>query len=406
MKSISATTGAACATPRPGLSTLDDVDAATVAMRRARATQLDRVHTVVDSGRWHIHGFRSPHAWLTVTSGESPGACTITLHLAERIQHMPIARDRFARGVLAESALRLLADAWHTDIADTFARDEQMLVGWALNLPHRDFKLVLNTWRMHADPDGAERTDQERFDSRKLHLSELLDGMGRLDGLLDPEGMKIVREAIRHLSQKCDGDERTAEQRRADALVAMAKQALANATPVPGKKRNRPKIVATISYTDLVNTTGGGLLDTNTGPITLTPEAVRRLACDAGIHRLVTGPGGTILDYGRTTRTVSDAQFDALTIRDHGCRILGCPAPPGACDAHHSIHWTDHGNTDLDDLVLVCWYHHHWLHEQHWSIKPLGAGHFILTDPDGNVHQLRPPMIGLALPEPAPTLFA
>lgn len=123
------------------------------------------------------------------------------------------------------------------------------------------------------------------------------------------------------------------------------------------------------------------------------------MACDAGIHRLITGPDGTILDYGRQTRTVSDAQFEVLTIRDHGCRISGCPIPPGACDAHHSIHWADLGNTDLDDLILLCWYHHHHLHEQHWSLEPLGAGHFVLRDSDGDVRPLRPPLVGLALPQ-------
>lgn len=374
-------------------------DAATVAMRRARAAQLDRVHDAVQSGRWHVHGFRSPHAWLTSTSGDAPGACSLTLQLADRIQHMPAVKDRFVRGELSESALRLLADAWRPDLADVFARDEQMLVGWALQLAHRDFKLVLATWRLHADPDGAARSEQDRFDSRKLHLSELLDGMGRLDGLLDPEGMKIVREAIRALSTRTEDDERTAEQRRADALVAMAKAALAHHQPPPGTKRNRPKIVATIALTDLANATNGGVLDTNTGPITLSAEAIRRLACDAGVHRLVSGPGSTILDYGRQSRTVSDAQFDVLTIRDHGCRIMGCPVPPGGCDAHHSIHWADLGDTDLDELVLLCWFHHHLLHEQHWSLEPLGAGHFVLRDSDGVVRPLRPPLVGLALPQ-------
>jgi hypothetical protein len=42
------------------------------------------------------------------------------------------------------------------------------------------------------------------------------------------------------------------------------------------------------------------------------------------------------------------------------------------------------------------------LHEQHWSIKPLGGGHFTLQDPHRQTHQMRPPQIGLALPLPLP----
>jgi hypothetical protein len=384
---------------------LGSVDDATRAVRQARAVQLDRVHMVVSSGRWHIHGFRSPLAWLTSTSSESAGACAATLELAERIQHMPIAKDRFERGDLADSAVRLLARAWHPDIADVFARDEMMLVGWAMNLAHRDFKMVLDTWRLHADPERAERTAQEQFDSRSLHLSELLDGMGRLDGLLDPEGMKLVQEAIRGLAVRTDGDSRTPQQRRADALVTMAKTTLANHQPALGNKRRRPKVIATIDYFDLVANTGGGSIDTNTGRIVVTTDTIRRIACDAGIHRLITTPDGTIVNHGRQTRTVSDTLFDTLVIRDHGCRLGGCPVGPDGCDAHHAIHWADNGETEPDNLILLCWYHHHLLHEQHWSIEPSGAGHFTLRDQHGATQPLRPPMIGLALPpQPALTL--
>ncbi len=355
----------------------------------------------MESGRWHVHGYRSPLAWLGATTTESAGVCAVTLELADRLQHMPVARDRFGRGDLAESALRLLARAWHPDIAAVFDRDETMLVGWALNLAHRDFKMVLDTWRVHADPDRAERTAQEQFDSRSLHLSELLDGMGRLDGLLDPEGMKLVSEAIRALSIRTDDDTRTPQQRRADALVTMARSTLANHPPVAGAKRRRPKVIATIDYHDLVANTAGGSIDTNSGRIVVTTDTIRRIACDAGIHRLVATPDGTILDHGRQTRTVSDPLYDVLTVRDHGCRVGGCPVGPDGCDAHHAHHWADLGETEPDNLILLCWYHHHLVHEQHWSIEPLGAGHFTLTDQHGVVRPLRPPMIGLALPQAA-----
>jgi len=37
----------------------------------------------------------------------------------------------------------------------------------------------------------------------------------------------------------------------------------------------------------------------------LSTADVRRLACDAQIARVLTGPGGSVLDLGRTARTAS-----------------------------------------------------------------------------------------------------
>ena len=210
----------------------------------------------------------------------------------------------------------------------------------------RDFKLVLDTWRMHADPDREERTAQERFDSRSVHLSTLLDGMGRLDGTLDPEGLALVREAIRALSQPADDEPRTAAQRRADALVGMARIVIAHLEPAAGQKRRKPKVFATIAYDDLVTGSGGGVIDTDTDTTVVPVETIRRMACDCDVHRYITNPQGTVVDYGRRQRVVPEPLFDTLLIRDHGCRWPGCAIPAGSCDAHHATHYT---------AIRSCW---------------------------------------------------
>ena len=87
------------------------------------------MHEAVHSGRWHLYGFRSPNAWLATSTGEAPGACSLTLHLAERIQHMPMVKDHFTRGLLSESALRLLAATWRVDRADVFVMSTSSLAG-------------------------------------------------------------------------------------------------------------------------------------------------------------------------------------------------------------------------------------------------------------------------------------
>ena len=378
---------------------VDAVDGSTRSLRRLRAAQLDEIHAAVDTRDWARAGYRSPSDWLVVTSREAYGQCRLSVHLAERIQHMPHVKTAFATGDLAESALRLLADTWTETNAAAFARDEQMLLGWALRLPHSDLRMLLDTWKRHTDTEHETDRDEQRFQARSLTISRQRDGTGRIEGVLDPEGLALVRASIRALAGRTDDETRTLAQRRADALVSMARITLDHLPPIPGRKRSRPKVIATIAYLDLLTGDGGGSLDTNHGRTVVSSETIRRLACDAGIHRLIHGPDGTIIDYGRQTRAVSDSMFDLLTIRDHGCRLDGCTTPPSACDAHHAIHWLDLGETELDNLILACWYHHHHLlHEQHWRIVPLGAGHFILIDPHGKTHRLRPPMIGLALP--------
>jgi len=400
------------------------VDAATRAMRRHRSEQLDEVNAVVNGGSFYANGFRSPTDWLMITTREGAGFCKLTLHLADRIQRMPIVKAAFADGDLAESSLRLLAGAWAESVAEVFERDEQMLCGWATSMPHADFKMVLDTWRMHADPDREATTAQEQFDSRAVHLSMLMDGVGVIDGTLDPEGLALVREAIRLYSHPADGETRSAAQRRADALITIARMAIENHVPAPGEKRRKPKVVATSAYDDLTSKwhaeqgptdadgTGpdeatprplGGALDTDLDRSVVSAEAVRRMACDCNIHRYIANPLGTVIDYGRAQRVVSDSLFDTLLIRDHGCRWPGCGIPAGGCDAHHATHWLDNGETEPDNLVLLCWFHHHLLHEQHWSIEPLGGGHFNLNDPHGGAQLLRPPLVGLALPTDPPT---
>ena len=269
-----------------------------------------------------------------------------------------------------------------------FARDEDMLCRWATTLSHKDFRFVLDTWRLHADPDQADTTAEQRYDSRSVHMSAMLDGMGRIDGTLDPEGFALVREATRALSQPSEGDTRTAAQRRADGMVTMARIVFESVEPTPGRKRRKPKVVATIDYDDLVAATSGGALETDLDRTVVPAETIRRIACDASVHRLVTGPQSTIVDYGRSQRVVSDSLFDVLAAsrsrlpfrRVHHHRRQGVMRTT-------RVHWLDGGETEPDNVPFVCWHHHHWLHEQHWSIEPLGGGHFILIDP----RRRRPP---------------
>jgi hypothetical protein len=100
----------------------------------------------------------------------------------------------------------------------------------------------------------------------------------------------------------------------------------------------------------------------------ISPAAARRIACCAGIQRILLDPAGAVLDVGREHRTATPAQFAALTARDGGCAFPGCTRPPPWCIAHHITHWADGGPTDLDNLALLCGHHHTVIHHHGWTI--------------------------------------
>ncbi len=255
-----------------------------------------------------------------------------------------------------------------------------------------DFKVVLSTWLANADPNRVERSAQDRYEARRLHISELLDGMHAVDGLLDGEGAEYVTQAIRFLASPGEHDSRTPAQRRADALVTMARFVVEHHHIPTGVKRRKPKIVATIPYKDLLEQLGGRLV----GHRTRSPP--KRSA----VWRVM--PGSTAWSPTATRRSATTATRPAPSptpcmscwwCRDGGCRWPGCDIEAAFCDAHHAQHWGDLGETEPDNLALLCWHHHHCLHEQHFSLEPLGAGHFQLHTPTGTTHDTRPPRITL-----------
>jgi Domain of unknown function (DUF222) len=366
---------------------------ATRARRRARARELTVVRDALAANAWAGRGFRSPSAWLSAATGEPEGACKRMVFLSERLDHMPETSRAFTNGLLSEQAVGLLADAWSDTIADTFTTDEPMLVDWAMRLPYADARTVIETWVAHVDPARLERAEHDRFERRRLHISGLLDGMTAIDALLDTEGSAYLREALQFLARPADGETRTPAQRRADALVTMARFVTDHHDLPVGTKRRRPRVVVSVTTRELEQATGGRL---DSAPIS--GAALRRMCCDAGLHRLITAGTSAIVDFGRHTRTISDSLFEALAERDGGCRWPGCTLTAHYCDAHHAQHWADLGETEPDNLLLLCWYHHHTVHEGTWSIEPAGAGEFLLTAYTGGRYEMRPPRLVLTAP--------
>jgi len=326
-------------------------------------------------------------SWAASREYAADGAATPTSWLVHRGNMTSVEATRLVRNARLvhthEHTAKLLdggdITAAHVDTMARVARHrescfddhEDTLLDAARALPPQSFRHVARRWRVLADDVLATDEAASLYQQRNLHVSKTLLGAVRLDGVLDPEGGAAVVAALNALMGT--DTTRSAAQRRADALVALARgerpdvhlEVVADAGTLAGS----PPADLTQSRCDL-----GGV-----GPIA--PETLRRIACDARVGRIVCNGPSEILEVGRSQRVVTAAQRRALNLRDGGCVFPGCDRLPEWCDAHHLEHWVAGGETNLDNLALLCRHHHTLCHELGWTLVRRADGTFDARPP-------------------------
>jgi len=170
----------------------------------------------------------------------------------------------------------------------------------------------------------------------------------------------------------------------------------------PARSGARPLLTVIVDLPTLEGRAGRPAVVEGGGVISA--EAARRLACDAGISRLLTDADGVVLDLGRTVRTATADQWRLLRLRDRGCTWPGCDRPPGWCQAHHITWWEHGGRTDIEGLTLLCNHHHHRIHDGGWKLERLDDGGLRFTGIDGRVLNRPPPPPPWPMRPPPPTI--
>ena len=173
--------------------------------------------------------------------------------------------------------------------------------------------------------------------------------------------------------------------RRADALAWMAER-MFESGDAPALAPDRHEIVVHVEAEVLADGRAGRCEIEHCTAIAA--ETARRLCCDAGIVPVVDGANGEPLSVGRRTRSIPPAVRRALSNRDCGCRFPGCPATH-RLHGHHVRHWSNGGETSLDNLILLCPTHHRLVHEGGFDVRWLDDGAFQFTNPHGLT--IRPP---------------
>jgi hypothetical protein len=353
------------------------VEGLVAAEERVQAAQLDAV-AAFDAGDLAASSrHRTTSRWLEHRTRMSPSRARALTSCARAARdHLPGTRDALAHAAISWQHAAAIVHVVATLGVEHAVRAEPVL----LQLARRSEPSVVRraTAHLHAvlDPDGAQAALDRVYAKRGVTLS-VVGNRAYLDGVIDVEAAETLLSALMPLMAPSPHDTRSAPQRRADALVDLARRALdAGELPVVGGRR--PHLSVVVDERALVEERGGATLPW-TGAV-VPASTLRRWGCDARLTSVVARAleaGWQPLAVGRASRTVTAAQLTALQVRDGGCVHPGCTRSAAFCDAHHVQHWSQGGTTDLSNLLLLCRHHHRTLHSGHWQVT---------TGPPGGVH--------------------
>jgi hypothetical protein len=332
----------------------NDLETVVVELARARAVLEAAWLRAVDAARVReIHvrrGARDTAAWVAAVTGDRRGAAHRDVVAAERVAATPVAAAALATGTVSKAQAVELVRAGDLPVAV-----QEALVRQAPRVPVE--VLAREVTRARLDHGVAE---SERPPSLTVTTT---DTRVRIGADLDGEGGEIVTRAVDVAVDRLGLPTGLPyAERRARGLVAVCRHFLEHVDD-PGDTRTggRPHVVA-VATLEVLEARSGGSARLESG-VVIRGEVARRLACDAGLSRVITNGRSEPLDVGRTTRTISPALARAVIVRDRHCTRPACHAPPWACEIHHVVHWALGGTTSLDNLRLLCWYHHQQAHE-------------------------------------------
>jgi hypothetical protein len=333
-------------------------------------------------GVWREDGHASCASWLVDKCELSRSDAFEKVKVSHELMRRHVVRVAFEEG-LAWSKVRVLVRLDGVD----HERDEEFVVH-ARSDSVRVLEERVGHWNeLHNQDDKPSNIDDHYGLRRERGFG---GGLGRAvleapDDMLDrffavveaygqflfyneqPEQQRLVPvdESTQWTGQQDvdnDAAPRPRSAQRADWLLDLLEE-VALADP----KKIDPYVAAvgvTIQYEDWLAKTGHGLSSQGS---TLSGEAIRRLCCDADIHRIVVKGQSEILDYGRGERLFNRALRRAIRFRHaHVCAVRGCGRR--ITHIHHVEHYENGGETTIHNGITLCSYHHHLVHEGGWDI--------------------------------------
>jgi Domain of unknown function (DUF222) len=244
-----------------------------------------------------------------------------------------------------------------------------------------------------ADADAVRRR-RERQAGRQVWIGVAHDGVAEIGGsLLAPAAHALDKRLDALAATVCEHDPRSSDERRADALGALAASAdrlgcgCGRTDCAAGKRpATSPVVIHVIAEQAGIDGRSDAPASEVGADGLITPELIAELATSAKLVPLI-HPGDAAPENGYVPSTVL---ADFVRCRDLTCRWPGCDQPAINCDIDHSIPYAEGGKTHAANLNCKCRTHHLTKTFLGWREQQLPDGTLILKSPAGQTYVTTP----------------
>ncbi|MEL7184941.1 MAG: DUF222 domain-containing protein [Pseudomonadota bacterium] len=317
---------------------------------------------------WVRWGLTNCAEWLAWRCDLSMTTALEKVRVAHALKVLPALSAAFAEGELSYSKVREL-----TRVACRDNEDE--LLQFALRTTARHVAERCREMRM--GDDASVDTAARAYKNRSLRMRrDHQRGMMTVTVELPMDSGELVEKALDKArddesKNTPDVEDASWSARQADAFVNLISGYL-NGT----KSNDSDNYLVTVHVEQ-------SALAGNQGRSALPIESVRRLCCDGQAVVITEDKHGEPLSIGRKSRIIPTAIARAVRARDHNCcRFPGCENKR-FLHCHHVEHWSNGGETSLDNLMLLCTRHHTLVHEGGFRIDKDFQDNWCFMRPDG-----------------------
>jgi hypothetical protein len=314
---------------------------------------------------WAYDGSKSAQARLAREAKVRRATASQTLRRAKALASMPHTAAALREGSITVDHVDLLiaANAQRRWRAVQFVIDEELLVGYCRQLSMFEAERTIRYWMNRVDAELGDDGPEPTWRDRELSTGRGIDNEVHVRAILDAVGGGEFLEALDrlerelYLDEQRTGNVRTDKQRRADALVEMARRAMAASADA---RQPRPLITVVLGDWSLRR-----LCELSDGSI-IKPKALLPYLSDADLEAILFDGAQRGIAVSRK-RTFTGAVRRIIEVRDRHCQhSSGCDVSMSKCDIDHVVPYHDGGVTRQEEGKLECCSHnrHSDLHDR------------------------------------------